>query len=109
MKNFASLAVIALVALFIVSPVQAETAEQSQEQELKTSVVCETGAYGQTSKCEATAEGKQSQRQKITVLGASTDKKHVMADTSLDMVSMIAAAGIITTGAGVAVKKFVLK
>jgi len=89
----------------VATPVAATVAEQSQDQELKTSVTCEVGAYGQTTKCDASAYGKQRQSQKISILGAST---HTMANTALDTPSLIAAAGVIIAGAGIAVKKFIV-
>lgn len=107
MKTIFSLALLALVATFVaVSPVSAETVAE-QEQELKTKVECKSsGSYGQE---VCTAEATGSQKQRIAILGASTEKYHKMADTSLDTVSLIAVGGILTTGAGIAAKKFILK
>lgn len=78
------------------------TQEQSQEQNLK--VTCEVGAYGQASKCVAEGDQKQYQKQ---VLGAGTQiayrdgkPRHDMVDTALDFQTMIAASGVLLTGAG---------
>lgn len=103
MKSLVILAVIAFTAIVMASPVHAATVVE-QEQELETEVICEQGSYGQNTKCNAYARGKQNQRVKI--LG---EKTHNMVGASLDTTSLFAAAGIITTGAGIATKKFILK
>ncbi len=77
------------------------TGTQEQSQELKTNVKCTVGAYGQESTCEASAEGKQHQKQ---VLGSSTQvaygkARHDMVDTALDLQTMIAASGVMLAGA----------
>lgn len=86
----------------LVTRVNADTVTE-QSQELETSVICETGSYGNSSKCEAKAKGTQSQR--IQIKG----KSHTMADTGLDTFSLYTLTGVITSGAVVATKKFILK
>jgi len=74
--------------------------EQSQNQELETEVVCETGSYGEQT-CRAKARGEQEQSQYVRVLGV-----HQMADTALDSKGQIAAFGIMAIGGLMAINKF---
>ena len=82
-------------------PVNAAEIEQSQDQELETAVICETGSYGEQT-CTASASGKQKQSQYIRVLGVKT---HDMVDTSLDTKGQALVFGIMAIGGLVALRK----
>jgi len=74
--------------------------EQSQKLRQELEIECETGAYGQNTKCWAWGEQEAEQKQKIVVRERVLGKTHQPVDTALDAQSMIAAAGIVLTGAG---------
>lgn len=112
MKN---LLVAVLVGLAFLSGAQTISAddrgEQSQKLDQELKVECETGAYGQNTKCWAKGRQEAEQKQKIVVKERvdSKDrvlgKTHTPVDTALDTSSILAVSGIMLTGAG----SFVLK
>lgn len=110
-KIAAALTLSALVFSSFATVVSADTAKQ--EQELEQKVVCESGSYGQSTRCEVTQKGKQSQT--IEVDGVkyfvrNDGKKvrlHTMANTSVNGTALagIVATAVTAAGAGLLIKK----
>jgi hypothetical protein len=78
----------------------ANEGDQSQKLRQELEVECETGAYGQNTKCRAWGKQEAEQKQKIVVRDRVLGKTHDVVNTALDAQSMIAVAGVVLTGAG---------
>jgi len=102
---------LALVAILATTAqtAQAQVMEQDQSQdlELNTEVVCETGSYGQPVNCTARADarGSQSQSQYIRLSDGRLIKTHEMADTGLDTAGFTSIMGLMTAGSVLAINK----
>lgn len=86
---------------------QVNATEVNQDQKLKQElkIECETGAYGQSSKCKAYGEQKAEQSQKVVVRDRVLGKTHEVVDTALDAQTAAAVTGVLATGVGSIVLK----
>lgn len=76
-------------------------ADQKQECRQVVETECEAGAYGQETNCKTKAEQVCKQKQSISkARGKVLAKVHIPEETSLDLMTSLVAAGVLTTGAG---------
>jgi len=92
MKHIITIAVAAILFTSLaITPVFADTTEQEQSLETKSStkVVCTSGSYGQNLNCEASADATASGHQKVIVrTDGSVVKTHTPVDAALDAKTM---------------------
>lgn len=103
-----TLAFALMVGLFVTPAMADTTAEQNQKLEQEIEIKCETGAYGQNTKCEG--KGKQTGEQSQKIKGIFRNGKFIPAhqpvDTGLDGATLAVVAGLIVTGSAAAYVKF---
>jgi hypothetical protein len=87
----------------------AETLEQNQKLEQELEIECTSGAYGQNTTCKA--KGKQNGEQKQKMEGSFNSRgqyirRHKVANTGLDTMTLTAVAGTLIVGSTAAYTKF---
>lgn len=110
-KLLAALSLTALVLTVFATPVAATTVRQ--EQELEQKVECKTGSYGQSTICEVTQKGKQSQVVEIDGVryfvrnDGRRVRIHTPVNTSINQTAIagMVASALAATGAGVLLLK----
>lgn len=110
MKMIAKIAAAATLSALVFSSFATDVAATTvhQEQELEQKVECKAGSYGQSTVCEVTQKGKQSQTVEIDGVkyyvrnDGKKVRAHVMADTSVNGAALagIVATAVTAAGAG---------
>jgi hypothetical protein len=98
-----------LMVVAMPSTASAETLEQKQKLEQEVEIECTSGAYGQNTTCKA--KGKQTGEQSQKMEGYFNSKgqyirRHKVANTGLDTMTLSAVAGTLMIGSAAAVAKF---